>query len=143
MKQQLECLGVDIRMKLKNIELPMEQIKAFCDRWQVIEFALFGSILGDDFRPDSDIDVLITFSPTAKRGLTETLQMRDELQAIFDRKVDLIVKAAIERSENWLRRKNIGISRNHLCRVIKNPLSTSRTPSNAFCATQMGSVNRT
>jgi predicted nucleotidyltransferase len=107
MKQQLECLGVDIRMKLKNIELPMEQIKAFCDRWQVIEFALFGSILGDDFRPDSDIDVLITFSPTAKRGLTETLQMRDELQAIFDRKVDLIVKAAIERSENWLRRKNI------------------------------------
>ena len=94
-------------MKLKNIELPMEQIKAFCDRWQVIEFALFGSILGDDFRPDSDIDVLITFSPTAKRGLTETLQMCDELQAIFDRKVDLIVKAAIERSENWLRRKNI------------------------------------
>ena len=94
-------------MKLKNIELPMEQIKAFCDLWQVIEFALFGSILGDDFRPDSDIDVLITFSPTAKRGLTETLQMCDELQAIFDRKVDLIVKAAIERSENWLRRKNI------------------------------------
>ncbi len=94
-------------MKLKNIELPIEQIKEFCDRWQVIEFALFGSILRDDFRPDSDIDVLITFSPTAKRGLTETLQMRDELQAIFDREVDLIVKAAIERSENWLRRKNI------------------------------------
>ncbi|MCY7286081.1 MAG: nucleotidyltransferase family protein [Cyanobacteria bacterium CAN_BIN43] len=85
----------------------MEQIKEFCDRWQVIEFALFGSILRDDFRPDSDIDVLITFSPTAKRGLTETLQMRNELQAIFDREVDLIVKAAIERSENWLRRKNI------------------------------------
>ncbi|NJR40510.1 MAG: nucleotidyltransferase family protein [Leptolyngbyaceae cyanobacterium CSU_1_4] len=85
----------------------MEKIAEFCDRWQVTEFALFGSVLRDDFRPDSDIDVLITFSPTAKRGLTETLQMRDELQAIFERKVDLIVKAAIERSENWLRRKNI------------------------------------
>ena len=94
-------------MTTTAIELPMEKIAEFCDRWQVTEFALFGSVLRDDFRPDSDIDVLITFSPTAKRGLTETLQMRDELQAIFDRKVDLIVRAAIERSENWLRRKNI------------------------------------
>ena len=89
------------------IALPMEKIIAFCDRWQVTEFALFGSVLRDDFRPDSDVDILVTFSPTAKRGLTETLQMRDELQAIFDRNVDLIVKSAIERSANWLRRKNI------------------------------------
>lgn len=94
-------------MKLKNIELPMEQIKAFCDRWQITEFALFGSVLRDDFRPDSDIDVLVTFAPEAKRGLSETLQMKDELQTIFGRNVDFIVKAAIERSENWLRRKNI------------------------------------
>ncbi|HIK15361.1 MAG TPA: nucleotidyltransferase family protein [Leptolyngbyaceae cyanobacterium M33_DOE_097] len=85
----------------------MERIKAFCDRWQIIEFALFGSVLRDDFRPDSDIDVLVTFAPEAKRGLSETLQMKDELQTIFGRKVDFIVKAAIERSENWLRRKNI------------------------------------
>lgn len=94
-------------MKLKTIELPIEQIQNFCDRWQIIEFALFGSVLRDDFRPDSDIDVLVTFAPEAKRGLSETLQMKDELQTIFGRKVDFIVKAAIERSENWLRRKNI------------------------------------
>lgn len=94
-------------MTITAIELPMEEIAEFCRKWQVTEFALFGSILRDDFHPDSDIDILISFSPTAKRGLTETLQMRDELQVIFDRKVDLIVKAAIERSENWLRRKNI------------------------------------
>lgn len=79
----------------------------FCDRWQITEFALFGSVLRDDFRPDSDIDVLVTFAPNAKRGLSETLQMKDELQAMFDRNIDLIVRAAIERSENWLRRKNI------------------------------------
>ncbi|MBI4781392.1 MAG: nucleotidyltransferase family protein [Oscillatoriophycideae cyanobacterium NC_groundwater_1537_Pr4_S-0.65um_50_18] len=85
----------------------MEKIIEFCDRWQVTEFALFGSVLRDDFRPDSDIDILINVSPNAKRGLTETLQMRDELETIFDRKVDLMIKAAIERSENWLRRKNI------------------------------------
>ncbi|BCU10169.1 hypothetical protein MAN88_07330 [Microcystis aeruginosa] len=61
----------------------MEQIKGFCQKWQVTELALFGSVLREDFRSDSDIDILITFSPTAKRGLTETLQMRDELQAIL------------------------------------------------------------
>jgi uncharacterized protein len=111
-------------MKFKNIELPIDQIKEFCGscgvalcakRWQIIEFALFGSVLRDDFRPDSDIDMLVTFAPTTQRGLTETLQMRDELQSIFDRNVDLIVRAAIsssypqgvERSANWLRRKNI------------------------------------
>jgi hypothetical protein len=94
-------------VKLKNIDLPIERIKEFCDRWQITEFALFGSVLRDDFCPNSDIDVLVTFAPDAKRGLSETLQMRDELQALFDRKVDFIVKAAIERSENWLRRKNI------------------------------------
>lgn len=94
-------------MTITTIDIPMEKIAEFCDRWQVTEFALFGSVLRDDFRSDSDIDILITFAPEAKRGLTETMQMRDQLQAIFDRKVDLIVKAAIERSENWLRRKNI------------------------------------
>lgn len=94
-------------MTITAIDLPMEAIAQFCARWQVTEFALFGSVLRDDFRSDSDIDILITFAPEAKRGLTETMQMRDQLQAIFDRKVDLIVKAAIERSENWLRRKNI------------------------------------
>ena len=94
-------------MRVKNIEVPIEQIRDFCDRWQIVEFALFGSVLRDDFRPDSDIDVLIDFAQGAKRGLTETLQMREELEGIFHRKVDLIVKSAIERSENWLRRKNI------------------------------------
>jgi uncharacterized protein len=94
-------------MTITTIDLPMEAIAEFCARWQVIEFALFGSVLRDDFRVDSDIDILINFSPNVQRGLTETLQMRDELEVIFERKVDLIVKAAIERSENWLRRKNI------------------------------------
>jgi predicted nucleotidyltransferase len=88
-------------------EIPIEHIQSFCQRHQVTEFALFGSILRDDFQDDSDIDVLISFAENTKRGLTETLQMRDELEAIFNRKVDLIVRSAIERSENWLRRRNI------------------------------------
>jgi hypothetical protein len=98
---------MDITLYSKNIELPIDKIADFCDRWSIIEFALFGSVLRNDFRDDSDIDVLVTFAPESKRGLTETIQMRDELQMIFNRKVDLIVKAAIDRSRNWLRRKNI------------------------------------
>jgi predicted nucleotidyltransferase len=92
---------------MNKIELPISKIVDFCDRWHIIEFALFGSILRDDFRFDSDVDVLVTFAPETKRGLSETLQMKDELQAIFGRQVDFIVKTTIERSENWLRRKNI------------------------------------
>lgn len=79
----------------------------FCQRWQIIEFAVFGSVLRSDFRSDSDIDVLVTFSPEAKRGLTETLQMQDELKAMFTREVDFIIKTALEKSENWLRRQTI------------------------------------
>jgi predicted nucleotidyltransferase len=94
-------------MTIAVIDLPMEAIARLGERWQATELSLFGSVLRDDFHPDSDIDILITFAPEAKRGLTETMQMRDQLQAIFDRKVDLIVKAASERSENWLRCKNI------------------------------------
>jgi hypothetical protein len=94
-------------MAITTIDLPMEQIRQFCHKWHIKEFALFGSILRPDFHSDSDIDILIEFTPTAKRGLTETMQMKDELEALFQRPVDLIIKSAINRSENWLRRKNI------------------------------------
>ncbi|HEY9838065.1 MAG TPA: nucleotidyltransferase family protein [Vampirovibrionales bacterium] len=90
-----------------NIELPFAQIKAFCQRWYITEFALFGSVLRDDFCPDSDIDVLVTFDPQFRRGLAETIQMRQELETLFGREVDLIVKPAIAKSENWLRRQQI------------------------------------
>ncbi|HIK11081.1 MAG TPA: nucleotidyltransferase family protein [Oscillatoriaceae cyanobacterium M33_DOE_052] len=90
-----------------NIHLPLAEINQFCHRWHITEFALFGSVLREDFRHDSDIDVLVTFDPQFQRGFAETLQMRQELETLFGREVDLIVKAAIERSENWLRRQNI------------------------------------
>lgn len=106
-RKQRERAIAGKHMNLKTVDLPMEKIESFCQRWCITELALFGSVLRDDFRPDSDIDVLVTFSPTAQRGLSETVQMKDELQQILGREVDFIVKQAIERSENWLRRKNI------------------------------------
>lgn len=88
-------------------DLPLTEIQKICQRWHITELALFGSALRDDFGPDSDIDFLVTFEPNFRRGLTETLQIRDEFKAVLGRNVDLIVKSAIERSDNWLRKHNI------------------------------------
>ncbi|MBO1348972.1 MAG: nucleotidyltransferase family protein [Hormoscilla sp. GUM202] len=94
-------------MKVKNIEIAKEKIAEFCDRWQITEFALFGSVLRDDFRPDSDIDVLVTFAPDSHWTLFNIIHMESELEAIFERKVDLVCKLAIQQSLNYLRRKAI------------------------------------
>jgi uncharacterized protein len=89
------------------ISLPQNQINDFCTHWCVAELSLFGSILREDFRPNSDIDVLIAFIPEADWGLLEHVQMQQELQSILGRKVDLVSKRAIERSSNWIRRQEI------------------------------------
>ena len=89
------------------IPLPIAQLESFCDRWQIIELSLFGSILRDDFHPDSDIDLLAVFAPEAEWGLLAHVQIQQELEALCGRKVDLISKRAIERSTNWIRRRGI------------------------------------
>lgn len=94
-------------MSLTEIALPMEKIAEFCDRWQVIEFALFGSVLRDDFRPDSDIDVMVAFHPDAHPTLFDLAYMEDELKTLFQRDVDLVTRQGIETSRNYLRRKAI------------------------------------
>lgn len=90
-----------------NINLPMPQIYEFCQRWQIIEFALFGSVLRDDFGSNSDIDCLVKFSDKSDWSLFDRVQMQQELALIMNRKVDLINKRAIERSHNWIRKKEI------------------------------------
>jgi predicted nucleotidyltransferase len=90
-----------------KLSLPYEQIAAFCRKWNVTEFALFGSVLRDDFRPDSDVDVLVTWAPEARISLFDYGPMRDELEAMFGRRVDLVSKRGIEQSTNWIRRKEI------------------------------------
>jgi len=90
-----------------NIEIPKDKIADFCQKWKIVELCLFGSVLRDDFRPDSDIDILVTFAPDAEWSLLDHLAMEEELSAIFGRKVDLVSRRAIERSENYIRRKAI------------------------------------
>ena len=82
-------------------------IAAFCDRWGVAELALFGSVLRDDFGPESDVDVLVRFKAGRTVGLFAAARMSRELAEIFAREVDLMTRAAIERSRNHIRRKAI------------------------------------
>ena len=90
-----------------RISIPTEGIAAFCERWQVTEMALFGSVLRDDFGPESDIDVLVAFKDGARHTLFDMVRMEEELKALFGREVDLIERVGIERSRNYLRRKAI------------------------------------
>ncbi len=94
-------------MEKKHFTLPRKKIAAFCKRWNVSEFAIFGSALRADFRPDSDIDVLVSFTPDAKVSLFDMVHMQDELKQIFSRDVDLISRRGVETSRNYLRRKAI------------------------------------
>ena len=91
--------------KQRNIDLPQRQIADFCRRWRITEFALFGSVLRDDFGSDSDLDVLVTFASEADWGLLDHLRMEQELSALLSRKVDLLSKRAVERSHNPLLRQ--------------------------------------
>lgn len=95
------------KMKIELNPALLEQIKDFCERWHIIEFAVFGSALRDNFRQGSDVDVLATFSPDADWSLLDHVQMTSELESIFDRNVDLITKRALKRSKNWIRRNEI------------------------------------
>ncbi|WP_017325367.1 nucleotidyltransferase family protein [Synechococcus sp. PCC 7336] len=94
-------------MTITAIDLPIEKIAEFCDRWRVTEFALFGSVLRDNFRPDSDIDVMVQFHPDARPTFNTLDRMEAELKAIFHRDIDLITRQGIETSRNYLRRHEI------------------------------------
>ena len=78
-----------------HVEIPNREIVAFCQRWKVVEFALFGSVLSDDFNPESDIDVLVTFAPEAEISLFDMAQMQIDLQDMFNRPVDILEKDAL------------------------------------------------
>lgn len=87
--------------------IPIKEIESFCHRWRVTELALFGSVTRDDFDENSDVDVLVTFEPENRYTLFDLVHMQEELRGIFGMEVDLVEKAAIERSRNPLRRKAI------------------------------------
>jgi predicted nucleotidyltransferase len=96
--------GVAVALR---IELSREAIADFCRRWRIRELAIFGSALREDFRPDSDVDVLVTFEPEVRWEFQQWLEMTRELEALFGRRVDLVERRMVEQSINYIRRKHI------------------------------------
>ena len=90
-----------------QIEIPLEEVKTFCQQWEIVELAFFGSVLRDDFGPDSDVDVLVRFHPETRHTLFDMVTMEEELKRILGRKVDLVSRRGIEMSRNYIRRKAI------------------------------------
>ena len=78
-----------------HVQIDKERIKEFCQKWKIAEFAIFGSALREDFSVASDVDVLITFLNEADWSLMDWIDMIDELQLIFGRKVDLVSKEGL------------------------------------------------
>lgn len=90
-----------------KIKIPKAKLAEFCRHWNISEIALFGSVLRADFRPDSDVDVLVSFHPLARPTLFDMVHMQDELREIFGREVDLVSRRGVETSRNYLRRRRI------------------------------------
>ncbi len=83
-----------------QIPLPMERLEEFCRRRRVIEFALFGSVLREDFRADSDVDVLVMFEPGVRVTLLDLGAMSLELEQVLGRPVDVLERRGVEEMRN-------------------------------------------
>ena len=101
--------GEDVRwcaLLNPKIEIPMDRIAEFCQRNRIRRLALFGSVLRDDFTPESDVDVLVEFEPGTRVGFA-FVTLQDELSNILGRRVDMSTFEGVEGSRNWLLRAEI------------------------------------
>jgi hypothetical protein len=90
-----------------RIDIPQDRLDTFCRAHRIRRLSVFGSALREDFRPDSDVDILVTFEEGAHHNLFDLVTMQDELEAILGRSVDLVEREAVEQSENYIRRHHI------------------------------------
>lgn len=94
-------------MATVKIPLDMVKIAAFCQRGRITSLALFGSVLRDDFRPDSDVDVLVVFAPDVRYTLFDLMEINLALAELLGRNVDLLERSWVEKSHNPIRRRAI------------------------------------
>jgi predicted nucleotidyltransferase len=87
-----------------QVAIDRARIEEFCRKWGIVELSLFGSALGEDFGPESDVDVLVQLKADAPWDAFHWVDMIEELRAIFGRDVDLVEKTAIR---NPFRRHHI------------------------------------
>jgi len=86
------------------LAIDYERLAELCRRWRIAQLSLFGSVLRPDFRPDSDVDVLLTFSPDARWTLLDITRLQDELALILGRTVDVVGEKS---QKNPFRRREI------------------------------------
>jgi predicted nucleotidyltransferase len=78
-----------------NVQLDASLLAQFCRRWRIRELSVFGSVLRDDFNPNSDLDLLVSFEPGTPLDIDRLLDMKEELEARLGRPVDLVEKEAM------------------------------------------------
>jgi len=91
----------------ERLHVDQNALREFCRRWRVVAMYAFGSVLTDRFAPESDVDVLVEFATDAPWGLRDLVRMETELARLLGRKVDLVERDALERSPNYIRRREV------------------------------------
>ncbi len=93
--------------RIPKTNVSRERLVEFCTRWGVMQLGVFGSILREDFGPDSDIDILVSLDPNRRYTLFDLVDMEHDLEEMYGRKVDVVEREGIEASENQFRKKLI------------------------------------
>jgi uncharacterized protein len=91
-----------------GITFPADRIVKLCRKYQVVELSVFGSLLREDFGPNSDVDFLVVFQGDDYGPSMEKLQrLEEDLRALLGREVEVVPKESVVQSENWIRRDHI------------------------------------
>jgi len=94
-------------MRRHNVEIADEKLAEFCRAWKITELALFGSVLRNDFRPDSDVDFLVTYAPDTPPKSWGYYPEQQEMQTLIGRKVDWVTRKSIEQGRNPVFRREV------------------------------------
>jgi len=90
-----------------RLDFDREALRRLCAEWRIVRFELFGSVLRDDFRRDSDVDCMVTFADDARWDLLDLVELQDQLTALFGRVADVVTRPGVERSRNPVSRTSI------------------------------------
>ena len=90
-----------------KMALPMRALAAFCQRWSIARLEVFGSVLREDFRADSDVDLIATYACGAHWSLLDRVRMKFELESLLGCKVDLLNRRALEKAAHRQRAAEI------------------------------------
>jgi len=94
-------------MKIGQVEVSDAELRSLCSKWRIRCLAVFGSVLTPDFGPDSDVDLLVEFEPGEQWSLMDLVRAERQFAILFGRKVELVDRANLVRSSNWIRRDAI------------------------------------